>query len=176
MKRNHLNLVVPDRDAAQELFVDIFGFMVLLRRGDALAVLTGEDGFTLVLADSRRFGGDGAPRYPETFHIGFLQETREAVDALYARRTTAPVELGHAPRMLHGSYGCYRTALGGSPSRSAPGSVPGTGRGSKPVPSPPPCPLPRSARSDPRDDRRVSGRTVTRRSLAAAFPITPRIA
>jgi catechol 2,3-dioxygenase-like lactoylglutathione lyase family enzyme len=113
MKLNHLNLVVPDLDAAQELFTGTFGFRVMLRRGDALAALTGTDGFTLVLADSRRFGGDGAPQYPEGFHVGFLQETREAVDALYARLATAPVEIGHAPRMMHGSYGFYFTALGG---------------------------------------------------------------
>ena len=113
MHLNHLNLVVPDLDAAQELFTGVFGFDVVLRRGDALAALTGERGFTLVLSDSRRFGGDGAPRYPEGFHIGFLQETRAAVDALYARLATAPVEVGHAPRTMHGSYGFYCTALGG---------------------------------------------------------------
>lgn len=113
MKLNHLNLVVPDLDAARELFTDGFGFDVTLRRGDALVALSGDGGFTLVLADSRRFGGDGAPRYPETFHVGFLQETRAAVDALYARLATAAVELSHAPRPMHGSYGFYFTALGG---------------------------------------------------------------
>jgi len=113
MKLNHLNLVVPDLDAAQELFTGTFGFGVTLRRGDTLAALTDEGGFTLVLADSRRFGGDGAPRYPETFHVGFLQETCAAVDALYVRLATAPVELSHAPRPMHGSYGFYCTALGG---------------------------------------------------------------
>jgi catechol 2,3-dioxygenase-like lactoylglutathione lyase family enzyme len=113
MKLNHLNLVVPDLDAAQELFTATFGFDLLLRRGDALAALVGEDGFTLVLADSRRSGGDGVPRYPETFHVGFLQETRAAVDALHASLAAAPVELGHAPRLMHGSYGFYFTALGG---------------------------------------------------------------
>ena len=113
MKLNHLNLVVPDLDAAQELFIGTFGFGVMLRRGDALVALTGADGFTLVLADSRRFGGDGAPQYPEGFHVGFLQETREAVDALHARLAATSVELSHAPRMMHGSYGFYFTALGG---------------------------------------------------------------
>jgi len=113
MKLDHLNLVVPDLDAAQELFTTTFGFDLTMRRGAALAALTGEDGFTLVLADSRRCGGDGAPRYPKTFHVGFLQESREAVDALHARLAAAPVELGQAPRMMHGSYGFYCTALGG---------------------------------------------------------------
>ena len=86
---------------------------MLLRRGDALVALTGADGFTLVLSDSRRFGGDGAPHYPEGFHVGFVQETREAVDALHARLAATSAELPHAPRMMHGSYGFYCTALGG---------------------------------------------------------------
>ena len=113
MNLNHLNLIVPDLDAAQDLFVGTFGFSVMLRRGDALVALTGTDGFTLVLAASRRFGGDGAPQYPEGFHVGFVQETREAVDALHARLADTAVELSHAPRMMHGSYGFYFTALGG---------------------------------------------------------------
>ncbi len=113
MKLNHLNLVVPDLDVAQEFFTTLFGFDLAMRRGDALAVLNDEAGFTLVLADSRRFGTDTPPRYPGTFHVGFLQETREAVDTLHARLAAASVELSHAPRMTHGSYGFYFTALGG---------------------------------------------------------------
>jgi catechol 2,3-dioxygenase-like lactoylglutathione lyase family enzyme len=113
MRLDHLNLIVPDLAAAQDLFTGVFGFRVPMRRGDALVGLTGSDGFTLVLSASRRFGGDGAPRYPEGFHVGFVQETREAVEALHARLVAAPVELSHAPRMMHGSYGFYFTALGG---------------------------------------------------------------
>ncbi len=113
MKLNHLNLIVPDLAAAQELFIGTFGFSVMLRRGGALVALTGADSFTLVLADSRCLGGDGAPQYPEGFHVGFLPETREAVDALQARLAATAVELAHAPRTMHGSYGFYFTALGG---------------------------------------------------------------
>lgn len=113
MNLNHLNLVVPDLDAAQELFTTAFGFGTMLRRGNALVALTGADGFTLVLSESRRFGGPDVPQYPEGFHVGFLQETREAVDALHMRLAAAPVAIGHAPRLMHGSYGFYFTALGG---------------------------------------------------------------
>ena len=50
MKLNHINLVVPDVSAAVSFFKNYFGFTCNAVMGDNIvAVLTGADGFILVL-------------------------------------------------------------------------------------------------------------------------------
>jgi catechol 2,3-dioxygenase-like lactoylglutathione lyase family enzyme len=110
MQLNHLNLVVPDVAAARQLFERHFGFRHQLTRGaNALAILEGRDGFVLVLAH-------GAPpvQYPKPFHIGFFCATREEVQAKHTELQVAGLPLEMEPRMVHGSFGFYFTALEGS--------------------------------------------------------------
>jgi len=109
MKLNHLNLVVADVAAARQLFETHFGFRHQLTRGaNALAILEGSDGFVLVLAH-------GAPpvQYPKPFHIGFFCPTREEVQAKHAELHAAGLSPEMEPRMVHGSFGFYFTALDG---------------------------------------------------------------
>jgi catechol 2,3-dioxygenase-like lactoylglutathione lyase family enzyme len=112
MHLNHLNLPVADLAAARTLFEDLFGFQLLDQRGDVIASLTDDNGFTLVLANAARFGGE-TPRYPNTFHIGFILDQRENIDQMYDRVSAAGITPDHRPRRQHGSYGFYFTALDG---------------------------------------------------------------
>jgi catechol 2,3-dioxygenase-like lactoylglutathione lyase family enzyme len=108
MKLNHLNLAVPDVVAARQLFETHFGFRHELMRGaDAMAILEGADGFVLVLARS-------APvTYPTPFHVGFFCATRDEVQAKYDELQAAGWDTSMAPRMVHGTFGFYFTALDG---------------------------------------------------------------
>jgi lactoylglutathione lyase len=109
MKLNHLNLCVPDPRQTSQFFVDYFGF----RRGntnglDTIAVIFGEDDFVLALSN---FDKKAAPVYPNGFHFGFIQESREQVDSMYARLHEAGFA-AEAPRSLHGSWTFYFNAPG----------------------------------------------------------------
>ena len=70
-------------------------------------MLDGANGFVLVLMRAR----EAAPAYPGGFHVGFLVADEAAVDAEYARLTTAGIEIPKPPRSMRGTYGFYFTAL-----------------------------------------------------------------
>ena len=111
---NHTNLTTYDVPALAEFFCSGFGFEVVDKRNDKLAVLRNADGFLLTLMfDKGMTKGHG---YPGIFHVGFLQPTQQAVDAVHeelgARSYEAP-----KPEMLRRggppTYGFYYEAPGG---------------------------------------------------------------
>ena len=105
MQLNHLNLAVADIPEAQRFFETFFDFQCVDSKGaDTLAVLKGNGGFTLVLSNLDKAT---APVYPKDFHIGFILESREQVEALFQRLQSAGVELPHQPRTMRGSYIFY---------------------------------------------------------------------
>jgi len=109
MKLNHLNLCVPNPKQASQFFVDYFGFQRANTNGlDTIVVLFGEDGFVLALSN---FDKKSVPVYPNGFHFGFIQETREQVDNLYEHLHAAGFA-SEAPRSLHGSWTFYFNAPG----------------------------------------------------------------
>jgi catechol 2,3-dioxygenase-like lactoylglutathione lyase family enzyme len=109
MKLNHLNLSVPDVPQTSRFFEEFFGFRCEERKGrDALAVLYEESGFALTLSN---FDRKNKPEYPKGFHVGFLQETKEQVEAIYKRLEAAGYQI-EAPQGMHGSWGFYFAAPG----------------------------------------------------------------
>lgn len=115
MKLNHLNLCVDDLSEAAEFFQTLFQFRLLDRKGEAIAVMTDEEGFTLVLSNPGAFGGE-APAYPQDFHIGFYVDTRDEVDRFHSRLSsleTFRLQPGNAPKPMRGGYTLYFRALGG---------------------------------------------------------------
>lgn len=109
MQLNHLNLAVPDVVQASRFFETFFGFRCTEIKGrDTLAVLHGEDGFVLVLSN---FAKQETPVYPGAFHLGFLQQSKEQVDALYERFKAAEFDI-EPPRNMHGSWAFYLKAPG----------------------------------------------------------------
>jgi catechol 2,3-dioxygenase-like lactoylglutathione lyase family enzyme len=112
MRFNHLNLPVADLAEARSFFEEAFGFRCIRQKGDVVAVMSDEHGFTLTLANSRRFGGE-TPRYPEAFHVGFIVDSPAEVDAMHQQLAAANIPLERAPGRQHGNYGFYFTALNG---------------------------------------------------------------
>ena len=110
MSLNHINLTVPDVPRSRAFFETYFGFRCVVERGrDALAVLTDPSGFILTLSN---FDKVDTVEYPGAFHIGFMQESRERVDELYARLTAGGFD-AEAPREFHGAWTFYFRAPGG---------------------------------------------------------------
>jgi lactoylglutathione lyase len=107
---NHVNLTVPDVTATRSFFEKYFGFRCLTVKGrDALAVLTDESGFILTL---NNFDNDSSVEYPGAFHIGFMQESREQVDAMHARLKADGFDV-KTPKVFHGAWTFYFRAPGG---------------------------------------------------------------
>jgi lactoylglutathione lyase len=110
MRLNHLNLVVPDVRQAREFFETYFGFRCIASPGrDVLAVLVDESGFLLNLSN---FEKTTDVEYPDGFHIGFMQETRERVDEIHERLRSGGIEV-EPPGEYHGAWTFYFRAPGG---------------------------------------------------------------
>lgn len=110
MRLNHLNLTVPDVAASRAFFETYFGFRCLAGGGrGALAVLADESGFILTL---NNFEKATEVEYPGAFHVGFMQESDERVDAMYERLKADGFE-SDPPREFHGAWTFYLRAPGG---------------------------------------------------------------
>ncbi len=111
MKLNHLNLPVTDVAAAKAFLETYFGLTATPGVGD-------DERFTLLRDDSGMAvtlmrGAPGAEvSYPGTFHIGFIQPTDEAVDAINERMTHDGYDV-RPPKRFHGSWTFYANAPGG---------------------------------------------------------------
>ena len=109
MELNHINLAVNDVPACQVFLETYFGFLPLSKANSALSILRNENGMVLALSN---FNKATEVNYPEHFHIGFIQPTSEAVDAIYKRLTTDGYSID-PPRQFHGSWTFYLRAPGG---------------------------------------------------------------
>ena len=94
MKLNHINLTVTDVEAAAGFLATYFG---LQNDGGnkGMALLRDDDGMIVTLMKAK------SADYPQTFHIGFIQESEAQVDALNERLRTdgfdvKPPERSHA--------------------------------------------------------------------------------
>jgi lactoylglutathione lyase len=98
VRLNHANLTVPD------------GLRCVTEKGrNALAVLVDETGFVLTLNNFERVA---AVEYPGAFHIGFMQDSREKVDAIFERLKAGGFDI-QPPREFHGAWTFYLNAPGG---------------------------------------------------------------
>jgi lactoylglutathione lyase len=110
MKVNHLNLHVSDPPQAARFFEDFFGLCRVEEKGrDALIVLFDDSGLSLLLSN---FDHSPNPKYPRDFHIGFVQDNKEQVDAIFARLQAAGF-VNKSPQAMHGNWGFYVDAPGG---------------------------------------------------------------
>ncbi|WP_096186602.1 VOC family protein [Evansella halocellulosilytica] len=105
MKLNHLNLTVTDVKAAQDFLEKYFHLKTVSTRGRAFAAMFDEDGLVLTLMKGANI------KYPETFHIGFIQESEEKVDELNKRLKEDGYDV-EPPQRSHG-YTFYIEAPGG---------------------------------------------------------------
>jgi catechol-2,3-dioxygenase len=68
---NHTNLTTYNVPALTEFFSSVFGFEVMDKRSDKLAVLRNSEGFLLTLMYDKSMTPEQG--YPGLFHVGFLQ-------------------------------------------------------------------------------------------------------
>jgi lactoylglutathione lyase len=107
MKLNHLNLTVTEVAETRKLFETYFGFTGLKEGGnDKFTVLFGDDGFVLTLMRGAQVG------YPETFHIGFIQESEERVNEINQHLKDDGFDVT-PPGKSHGAWTFYFRAPGG---------------------------------------------------------------
>lgn len=107
MKLNHINLTVADVTAAANFLETYFG---LRSQGGnkGFTVLFDDGGLVLTLMKSPR---SMDVHYPDTFHIGFGQESEDNVNAIHQRLKAD----GYAvqPPERHHAYTFYVDAPGG---------------------------------------------------------------
>jgi catechol 2,3-dioxygenase-like lactoylglutathione lyase family enzyme len=110
MKLNHLNLYVPDVNAASRFFVDHFGLKVKREVPGKMSILEDEAGFVLNLGHLKPVDFS----YPDflNFHVGFKQRTREDVDRIHANLTAAELAPPE-PHEFHGAWTFYLRCPGG---------------------------------------------------------------
>ena len=111
MKLNHLNLTVSNVRSAQAFLKTHFGFEPAFgsTQDDPVAVLTDDSGLLLSLMNPQN---QDEVSYPGMFHIGFMQDSRAEVDAVYQRLSDAGFKAKPAHE-FHGSYTFYVKAPGG---------------------------------------------------------------
>jgi lactoylglutathione lyase len=114
MSLNHLNLTVPDVAQTRAFFEKYFEFRSIVERpsgrsSDALAVLIDKSGFVLSL---NNFDKAEKVVYPGAFHIGFMQDSRQKVDAFYERLKADGFD-SKPPHEFHGAWTFYFRAPGG---------------------------------------------------------------
>jgi len=107
---NHLNLAVSDVQQARQFLVKYFGLNPGGKPGnDTIAFLRDDNGMVLTLTNIDRAT---EVKYPSTFHIGFIQESREKVDEINRRLKDDGFDVD-PPQKLHGSWTFYFLAPGG---------------------------------------------------------------
>jgi lactoylglutathione lyase len=110
VKLNHLNLAVTDVQRAREFLIKYFGLDPEGMPGnDRIGFVRDENGMVLTLTNLDRAT---EVHYPETFHIGFIQESRERVDEINRRLKEDGYDVP-PPSKIHGSWTFYFLAPGG---------------------------------------------------------------
>jgi catechol 2,3-dioxygenase-like lactoylglutathione lyase family enzyme len=118
MTLNHLNLTVVDPLETSAFLAKYFN----LRPGGGNAgmqMLNDDHGMVLTLIKARHedlaaAGGTppAAVKYPSSFHVGFIQPSRDGVNAINARLRADGFDV-EPPSMQHGAWTFYFTAPGG---------------------------------------------------------------
>jgi catechol 2,3-dioxygenase-like lactoylglutathione lyase family enzyme len=111
MALNHLNLTVPNVPPTRAFFETYFGFRHLAGAPqiDTFVVLVDESGFVLSL---NNFTEAEEVAYPGAFHVGFRQDSREQVDAIYQGLKADGFDM-KPPHEFHGGWTFYFRAPGG---------------------------------------------------------------
>ena len=111
MALNHVNLTVPNVPQTRVFFETYFGFRRVAGapQSDTFVVLVDETGFVLSL---NNFNEAEEVAYPGAFHVGFRQDSREQVDAMYQRLKADSFDM-KPPHEVHGGWTTYFRAPGG---------------------------------------------------------------
>lgn len=105
-----LNHPVPDVRYASDFLQMYFG-LVEVSGNLNMAFLRDDQGMNLTLTHMK-IGGEVEVRYPSTFHIGFIQPDKQAVNDSNSRLVADGFDVP-APSSQHGSWTFYFTSPGG---------------------------------------------------------------
>jgi len=106
MKLNHLNLTVTDALETQKFLEKYFGLKSMVKGSPKMAFVSDDNGMVISM-----FKGTDV-KYPESFHIGFIQESPERVDEINRRLKDDGFDVP-PPSKQHGSWTFYFVAPGG---------------------------------------------------------------
>ena len=107
MTLNHINLSVQDVPSARTFFETYFDFHVEdSKPNDTLSVLTGSDGFVLVLMNER-LNQNGNKAYPDAFHLGFFVSNEAEVIAIFNKLKAGGITLEQQPQKIRKTFGFY---------------------------------------------------------------------
>lgn len=109
MQMNHMNIPVTDVPAAADFLATHFGMTPAAPATRKFAMLRDDAGMVLVLSN---FDSATESQLPSTFHVGFMMNSRDEVDAVHQRLTAAGFPCD-APRLIHFSWTFYMAAPGG---------------------------------------------------------------
>ncbi len=107
MKLNHLNLIVTDVIATSAFLEKYFGFTHIGKGNSNMAFLSDGHGMVLIM-----FKGENVT-YPEGFHIGFMQESEDQVNAMHQRLQDDGFAVPEPQRLQGGRWSFYFQAPGG---------------------------------------------------------------
>lgn len=111
MKLNHVNLNVPNAQESRHFLEKYYGLRSMEGTTDDatfIGMLDGE-GFVLVLLENE---GGKESIYPESFHIGFLDQSEEKIHEIYQRLKEDGYEV-EEPFIRHGGLNLYFRSPGG---------------------------------------------------------------
>ena len=111
MALNHMNLPVSDPVGMQQFLEKYLG-MKSKRPGNAkMALLTDENDMQLLLMGPD-LSGSAVSTFPNTFHIGFRQQSNDDVNSIYRKLVDDGIDVAE-PEKIHGAYAFYiRTQWG----------------------------------------------------------------
>jgi lactoylglutathione lyase len=109
MKLNHLNLTVTSVPDAHAFLEKYFGLRNMGAGSEQMAGLFDDNGLSLVLMTA---GRSREVAYPASFHLGFMQESEEEVNAINQRLKDDGFAVP-PPRRVHGMWTFYFEAPGG---------------------------------------------------------------
>jgi lactoylglutathione lyase len=111
MKVNHLNLSVTNPVETQQFLVKYFGLKPRGKGNQNMALLSDDDGMVLTLMNMKT-DRKSEVKYPDTFHIGFIQDSEEQVNEINRRLKVDGFQVP-PPSRQHGSWTFYFDAPGG---------------------------------------------------------------
>lgn len=110
MHMNHVNLCVSDVPRSRAFFERYFGYRLLVEKGaDTFVGLVDDGGLVLAISNFRHVD---KVEYPPLFHVGFILDSDDAVNAVYERMTADGLKPGR-PKQFHGAWTFYVEAPGG---------------------------------------------------------------
>src|SRR5258708_5215391 len=79
-----------------------------VKLNDTLSVLTGENGFVLVLM-SEHLNQNGNHSYPDAFHIGFYLDNETEVISMFHKLQDGGIDVTQQPQKIRKTFGFYFT-------------------------------------------------------------------